>query len=256
MKKIVLMLFAMALALGASAESVSPEQAMAAADAWAARNGAFGAGQGATNVVTECDAATGVVLWHQVSMAGGGMLVVAPVTEIEPVVVALDNDPGVLPEAHPLKGILRGDMRRRLQFLGLYPQQGAARALRRAAAAPAASSADGDDASDVAKAWGAACEAKWARLTKVAPLRARAAGVAAEDIVEVCVVKGFEKKGALTHWNQSSYNGAYLYNLYTPNHAVCGCVATACSALAQFYGTTNAVAGLENDACTYNCIPY
>lgn len=261
MKKIVLMLFAMALALGASAESVSPERAMAAADAWAARNGAFGAGQGATNVVTECDAATGVVLWHQVSMAGGGMLVVAPVTEIEPVVVALDNDPGVLPEAHPLKGILRGDMRRRLQFLGLYPQQGAARAPRRAAAAPAASSADGDDAADVAKAWGAACEAKWARLTKVAPLRARAvrakaAGVAAEEIVEVCVVKGFEKKGALTHWNQSSYNGAYLYNLYTPNHAVCGCVATACAALAQFYGTTNAVAGLENDACTYNGKPY
>lgn len=261
MKKIVLMLFAMALALGASAESVSPERAMAAADAWAARNGAFGAGQGATNVVTECDAATGVVLWHQVSMAGGGMLVVAPVTEIEPVVVALDNDPGVLPEAHPLKGILRGDMRRRLQFLGLYPQQGAARAPRRAAAAPAASSADGDDAADVAKAWGAACEAKWARLTKVAPLRARAvrakaAGVAAEEVVEVCVVKGFEKKGALTHWNQSSYNGAYLYNLYTPNHAVCGCVATACAALAQFYGTTNAVAGLVNDACTYNGKPY
>lgn len=261
MKKIVLMLFAMALALGASAESVSPERAMAAANAWAARNGAFGAGQGATNVVTECDAATGVVLWHQVSMAGGGMLVVAPVTEIEPVVVALDNDPGVLPEAHPLKGILRGDMRRRLQFLGLYPQQGAARAPRRAAAAPAASSADGDDAADVAKAWGAACEAKWARLTKVAPLRARAvrakaAGVAAEEVVEVCVVKGFEKKGALTHWNQSSYNGAYLYNLYTPNHAVCGCVATACAALAQFYGTTNAVAGLENDACTYNGKPY
>ena len=253
MKKIVLMLFAMALTLGASAESVSPERAMAAADAWAARNGAFGAGQGATNVVTECDAATGVVLWHQVSMAGGGMLVVAPVTEIEPVVVALDNDPGVLPEAHPLKGILRGDMRRRLQFLGLYPQQGAAR---RAAAALAASSADGDDAADVAKAWGAACEAKWARLTKVAPLRAKVAGVAAEEIVEVCVVKGFEKKGALTHWNQSSYNGAYLYNLYTPNHAVCGCVATACAALAQFYGTTNAVAGLENDACTYNGKPY
>lgn len=252
MKKIVLMLFAMALTLGASAESVSPEQAMAAADAWAARNGAFGAGQGATNVVTECDAETGVVLWHQVSMAGGGMLVVAPVTEIEPVVMALDNDPGVLPEAHPLKGILRGDMRRRLQFLGLYPQQGAVLA----AVAPAASSADGDDAADVAKAWGAACEAKWARLTKAAPLRAKAVGVAAEEIVEVCVVKGFEKKGALTHWNQSSYNGAYLYNLYTPNHAVCGCVATACAALAQFYGTTNAVAGLENDACTYNGKPY
>ena len=255
MKKIVLMLFAMALALGAGAESVSPERAMAAANAWAARNGAFGAGQGATNVVTECDAATGVVLWHQVSMAGGGMLVVAPVTEIEPVVVALDNDPGVLPEAHPLRGILRGDMRRRLQFLGLYPQQGGARAPRRAAAA--ASSADGDDAADVAKAWGAACEAKWARLTRRAPLRAPARSVSAETVaVEVRVVPGFEKKGALTHWDQTSYNGSYLYNLYTPNHAVCGCVATACAALAQFYGTTNAVSGLVNDACSYNGKPY
>ena len=262
MKKIVLMLFAMAMALGASAESVSPERAMAAANAWVARNGAFGAGQWATNVVTECDAANGVVLWHQVSMAGGGMLVVAPVTEIEPVVMALDNDPGVLPKAHPLRGILTGDMRRRLQFLGLYPQGGAAVQARRAAARVVPSTDDeADEEEDVAKAWGAACEAKWARLTEVAPLRAkavraRAAGVSAEEVVEVCVVKGFEKKGALTHWNQSSYDGAYLYNLYTPNHAVCGCVATACAALAQFYGTTNAVAGLENDACTYNGKPY
>ena len=260
MKKIVLMLFAMALALGASAESVSPERAMAAADAWVARNGAFGAGQWATNVVTECDAANGVVLWHQVSMAGGGMLVVAPVTEIEPVVMALDNDPGVLPKAHPLRGILTGDMRRRLQFLGLYPQGGVAVQARRAAAASAVSSSgavsDETDGEDVAKAWGAACEAKWARLTEGAPLKVQAVGVSAEEVVEVCVVKGFEKKGALTHWNQSSYNGAYLYNLYTPNHAVCGCVATACAALAQFYGTTNAVAGLVNDACTYNGKPY
>lgn len=259
MKKIVLMLFAMAMALGASAESVSPERAMAAADAWVARNGAFGAGQWATNVVTECDAANGVVLWHQVSMAGGGMLVVAPVTEIEPVVMALDNDPGVLPKAHPLRGILTGDMRRRLQFLGLYPQGGVAVQARRAAAAAVVSSTDDEadaDEEDVAKAWGAACEAKWARLTEVAPFRVQAAGVSAEEVAEVCVVKGFEKKGALTHWNQSSYNGAYLYNLYTPNHAVCGCVATACAALAQFYGTTNAVAGLGNDACTYNGKPY
>lgn len=259
MKKIVLMLFAMAMALGASAESVSPERAMAAANAWVARNGAFGAGQWATNVVTECDAANGVVLWHQVSMAGGGMLVVAPVTEIEPVVMALDNDPGVLPKAHPLRGILTGDMRRRLQFLGLYPQGGVAVQARRAAAAAGVSSTDDEtdaDEEDVAKAWGAACEAKWARLTEGAPFKVQAVGVSAEEVVEVCVVKGFEKKGALTHWNQSSYNGAYLYNLYTPNHAVCGCVATACAALAQFYGTTNAVAGLENAACTYNGKPY
>ena len=256
MKKIVLMLFAMALALGASAESVSPERAMAAADAWAARNGAFGAGQGATNVVTECDAATGVVLWHQVSMAGGGMLVVAPVTEIEPVVVALDNDPGVLPKAHPLRGILTGDMRRRLRFLGLLPQGRMAVKARRVAAAAVVSSTDDEaDEEDVAKAWAAACEAKWARLTGGGPRRAKgtgAKGVGVETVaVEVRVVKGFEKGGPLTHWAQSSYNGAFLYDYYTPNHAVCGCVATACAALAQFYGTKSAVKGYANPSCTY-----
>lgn len=273
MKKIVLMLFAMAMALGASAESVSPERAMAAANAWVVRNGAFGAGQWATNVVTECDAANGnVVLWHQVSMAGGGMLVVAPVTEIEPVVMALDNDPGVLPEAHPLKGILRGDMRRRLKFLGLYPQGGVAVQTHSAAAstsstdddgtATAASvsasstSDDGTDAAssasstgdDVAKAWGKACAAKWARLTRPALY----AGVGVEDVdVKVRVVKGFEKGGPLTHWDQGSYYRQYLYNYYTPNHAVCGCVATACAALAQFYGTKSAVKGYANPSCTY-----
>ena len=256
MKKIVLMLFAMALALGASAESVSPERAMAAANAWAARNGAFGAGQGATNVVTECDAATGVVLWHQVSMAGGGMLVVAPVTEIEPVVVALDNDPGVLPKAHPLRGILTGDMRRRLRFLGLLPQGRMAVKARRVAAAAVVSSTDDEaDEEDVAKAWAAACEAKWARLTGGGPRRAKgtgAKGVGVETVaVEVRVVKGFEKGGPLTHWAQSSYNGAFLYDYYTPNHAVCGCVATACAALAQFYGTKSAVKGYANPSCTY-----
>ena len=245
MKKSILTLIALAMALGVFAASVSPEEAMVAANAWAARNGAFGAGQGATNVVTECDAAhADVVLWHQVSLAGGGMLVVAPVTEIEPVVMALDNDPGVLPEAHPLRGILTGDMRRRLQFLGLYPRARAALA----AAAPSAPVAD------EAQAWGEACKAKWRRLTGAS---LRAAGVGAETVaVEVRVVPGFEKKGALTHWNQGKYGAYPLYNLYTPNHAVCGCVATACAALAQFYGTTNAVSGLVNDACTYNGKPY
>lgn len=245
MKKSILTLIALAMALGVFAASVSPEEAMVAANAWAARNGAFGAGQGATNVVTECDAAhADVVLWYQVSLAGGGMLVVAPVTEIEPVVMALDNDPGVLPEAHPLRGILTGDMRRRLQFLGLYPP---ARAALAAAAPPA-------PVADEAQAWGEACKAKWRRLTGASP---RAAGVGAETVaVEVRVVPGFEKKGALTHWNQGKYGAYPLYNLYTPNHAVCGCVATACAALAQFYGTTNAVSGLVNDACTYNGKPY
>lgn len=244
MKKSIWMLLVAAWALGVCAGPVSREMAIAAANAWAAKNAAFEAGTVATGeVLTVGDPANAsVVLWHQVSMKDGGMLVVAPVTEIEPVVVALDNDPGELPAGHPLRGILMGDMRRRLQFLGLYPAASGGATL--SSVAPAA-----PVVTDEAKAWGESGNAKWARLMG-ASLQ-EAAGVGVTDItVDIRTVEGFEKGGVLTHWNQGSYNGAYLFNLYTPKHAVCGCVATACAALAQFYGTTNAA--LVTKTCSYN----
>lgn len=245
MKKSILMLFVAALALGASAGSVSSEMAIAAANAWAAKNGVFGAGrQAAGQVISERDPENdGIVLWHQVSMQGGGMLVIAPVTEIEPVVMALDNDPGELAQAHPLRALLTSDMRRRLKFLGQYVAVSTGGATLQSVAPAAA------EISEEAKAWGEACNAKWAKLTG-ASLQ-EAAGVGVLDItVEACTVKGFEKGGALTHWNQGEYRGATLYNYYTPGNAVCGCVATACATLAQFYGTTNALE-LSN-TCSYN----
>lgn len=249
MKKSILMLFVAALALCAIADSVSPEMAIAAANAWTAKNAPFGAGSATTGeVLTERDA-NGVVLWHQVSMKGGGMLVVAPVTEIEPIVVALDNNPGKLPTAHPLRGILSGDMRRRLDFLGLYKIPSSGPSLQSMSLKP--------PVSEEAQSWGESGKAKWARLgVGRGPSLQEAAGVGVNDItIEVCTVKGFEKGGVLTHWNQSSYNNVPLYNMYTPHGAVCGCVATACAALAQFYGTTNAVAGVAGN-CSYNKQPY
>ena len=245
MKKSVLLLFIAAMAMGAIAGSVSSEMAVAAANAWAAKNGQFNAGTRATGVVSVRDPENGAVLWHQVSMQGGGMLVMAPVTEIEPVVMALDNDPGELPAAHPLRGILTGDMRRRLRFLGLYsaaPSGGASFQ----SVAPAAPESE---ISEEARAWGEASRAKWARLTGASFQEAESVGLT-EVAVEVKVVPGFEKGGVLTHWNQGEYNKAKLFNLYTPSHAVCGCVATACSALAQFYGTTNALD--FSNTCSYN----
>ncbi len=248
MKRSILLLFVAALTLGVYAGSVSPDMAIAAARAWVTKNAAFNSGTAPTgNVITERDPTnTTVVLWHQVSMTGGGMLVVAPVTEIEPVVVALDNDPGELPKAHPLRGILTGDMRRRLQFLGLYGTATPTGGASLQGATPTVTAV-----SEEAKDWGAANDEKWGRLLSGGGASLmEAAGVGVTEItVEARTVKGFEKGGALTHWNQSDYNGAYLYNLYTPKHAVCGCVATACGALAQFYGTTNAA--VFKSTCSY-----
>ncbi len=219
MKRSIWLLLIAAWTLGVHAETVSSEMASAAASAWAARNAAFGAGSTAADVVSVCDPAdASVVLWHQVSMEGGGMLVVAPVTEVEPVVMALDNDPGALPEAHPLKKMLVGDLRRRLQFLA--------------------------DGSEEARAWGEANQKKWARLT--------AGTVAAGAAGDMWTVAGFEKGGALTHWDQN----ADAYRLYTPSNAVCGSAAMVCSALVQAYAATNAAAVARTclfDGAMTNC---
>ena len=122
MKKIILTLLLAAMTLGVIADPVSSSMAVRMANAWATKNAAFGVGARATGAVSTVYDPTNatIVLWHQVTLKNGGMLVIAPVTEIEPVVMALEKDPGELPTAHPLRGILTGDMRRRLQFLGLY----------------------------------------------------------------------------------------------------------------------------------------
>ena len=240
-------LVAIFAACTARAGEVLPSMAMTAANAWAARNAAFGAGSVATNVVTECDTNRAqTVLWHQVSMTGGGCVIVAPVTEIEPVVAALDEDPGKLPAAHPLRGILSGDIRRRLRFLGLYREDSAGAAL--LAASPV---------SPVAQEWAAVTRAKWQRLGVGGGASLMGVKDAVEEIaVQIGVVDGFEKGGRFTHWNQSSGGGGYCYNYYTPNHAVCGCVATAAAAMMQFFGVTNCPSGRANPRCEYNGRPY
>ena len=74
MKKSILMLIAAAMVSFAFAGSVSPDMALAAANAWAAKNAAFGAGASATGEVRSvCDPdRADIVLWHQGRHACGG----------------------------------------------------------------------------------------------------------------------------------------------------------------------------------------
>lgn len=247
MKKSILFL-AIAALYGVCAEPVTPEMAKVVANAWVARNAAFKAGLSAKTVRAEYDPENAsVVLWYQVSMTGGGCLMVAPDTEIEPVVAALDNDPGVLPAAHPLRAILTGDLRKRLAFLAKakQPSTGGA-SLQSAAPLPE------DDASVVAREWGSQQKVKWAKLgidTGIQLQEAETVGVKDPIAVEIGIVPGFEKGGALTHWNQSGAGG---YNLYTPGSAVCGCVATATSALIQFFKAPKGPEDGYSKTCSYN----
>ena len=249
---------ALAAVMGVFATPVSEDQARTLANAWVAENGAFASKgtAGAVRAVRDVNAAK-TLLWYQVSLSGGGCLMVAPVTEIEPVVAALDSDPGELPAAHPLRGILAGDIRARLKFLGLYPSDEEPTVATRGDSTggatkqgrPTGTLVRATEQQQVAAEWGRRQSAKWAKFLSPAT-RAGSAGVN-EIPTEINVVDGFEKDGRFTHWNQGNGGGGYCYNYYTPNHAVCGCVATAAAAILQFFGV-NRVAPFTNSKCTYN----
>ena len=227
----------------AHAEVVTSDMALAAADAWAERNAQFEIGNNATNVITVCDTnAAHTILWHQVSMAGGGCLIIAPVTEIEPIVMALERDPGELPEAHPLRGILTLDMRGRLRFLNLYPEGAppSGGRLRLAASSSSVTEEDEEKAAHkelVRREWAEQQQSKWEKLRTPrkggkARLGADLTKAAPDSAMKVKIVlPGFGPGGRFTHWNQ----GGGVYNMYTPGGVPCGCVATAAAAMMQYF---------------------
>ena len=241
--RILLAFVASVTACAAYAEQVTPAMAMAAADAWAERNAQFETGNNATNVITVCDTnASQTVLWHQVSMAGGGCLIIAPVTEIEPIVMALERDPGELPAAHPLHAILTLDMRGRLRYLNLYPEDAPSSGGRRRLAASSSSETEEDEEKAAHKEalrqeWAEQQQSKWDRLR--APRKGGKARLGADltkaapdsEMKVKIVLPGFEPDGKLTHWNQSGG----VYNMYTPGGVPCGCVATAAAAMMEYF---------------------
>lgn len=256
---------ACATVTGVFASPVSLDQAKALAQVWACENATFASGGDAVSAFAVCDTNQAkTVLWYQVSLSGGGCLMVAPDTEIEPVLAALDADPGVLPAAHPLRGILSADVRTRLRMLGLYPEDGVSHVQTRGGAGvvtgvvsrPGAPVAPVAEQQKLVSAWRLEQDAKWGRLlAKAAQRETSSVGVADPIPLEIGIVDGFEKDGRFTHWNQGNGGGGFCYNLYTPEHAVCGCVATAAAAMMQFFGV-EAVLPYVNPKCTYKGKPY
>ena len=243
MKKSFLTIVCTFMALGLWASPVTPEMAKSAANAWVLKNAPFGAkGQaGTVRTVRDTNAAQ-TVLWHEVVLSNGGLLVIAPVTEIEPVVAVLDNAPGEFPEGHVLPDMLQADMRARLKLLGLYKESSSGASF---ASVVKPSAVDPEVAE-----WAAAQKAKWAKLG-IGPSFQEAPTEGVDEIaVQIGIVDGFEKGGRYTHWNQGAFGGGYCYNYHTPGHAVCGCVATAAAAVMQYFAVTGAVPFAQK--CSYN----
>ena len=258
MKKSILCMLVATLAMIAGATPVTSSQAKQAALAWARRNAEFaGNGVAVTGSAVAVRDAEGVTLWYRVALNNGSCIVVSPVTELEPVIACLENVSAEgLPSAHPMRAMLERDMADRLKKLGLYVPASTGPTLMGAPSGASPLSATPED--PVMAAWAEDGKAKWARLAGgTGGIRLMAAvtnGVDDAGMAEiVCVAEGFEKGGALTHWNQQRDKlGKKCYNLYTPNNYPCGCVATAMAAMLQFFGAnaTKADFSPEGGVCT------
>ena len=243
-KSFILALVAVFAAGAACASEVSPEQAREVAVAWSARNAAFGVSAADVGTPKHVADTNGVTLWYQVQM-GTSCLIVAPVTEIEPVIAALENMDATegLPAGHPMLAMLTRDMTDRLKKLGLYRPQAPSGGATLQGASLVSGATPEDPA--FAAAWAEQGRARWAQLLPkggARPMAAKEDGVT-EINVQIGIVDGFEKGGRFTHWNQEKDAADKpCYNFYTPNHAVCGCVATSMGAMMQFFAVTGCVA--------------
>ncbi len=235
------------MAFGARAASVSSEQVLNAVSAWAAANGAAFASPGAATSAAPVhgDDGTNVLYWI-VTMSNGGAVIASPDTDLDLVVAVLEKYDGAFPAGHPLPSILKRDMGNRLAVLAARaaaaPSNGRPRlsATATAASTSSSASASGDGVSQAI----ASANAQWAKYG-VGGGRPRLKADALEDgdasPYVRRIVDGFETNGRYTHWNQDYVASHYCYNLYTPEHAVCGCVATAGAAILQFFNCTNDV---------------
>ncbi len=202
------------LAAGAPAfaDPVSAGQAETAARRWL-RNGSAllkSTAPGVGLVQTHHDV-SGQALLHEVRLATGGFVVMAPDDELEPVIAfsetgTLDPSPG-----NPLWAMLQADLRERLTRLVHEQKRLASQGL---SAAPRKASLE---------------QARWQELL----------GAATEDpqylasipnVADLRVAPLVQSK-----WNQSGAFGKPLYNWFTPSLYPDGCVATAMAQLMRLH---------------------
>ena len=235
------------MALGTQAAPVTDADAVCSAvSSWAAANGSAFASPGTALSARQVydDDGTNVLYWI-VTMANGGAVIASPDTDLDLVVAVLERYEGDFPAGHPLSSILKNDMRNRLAVLARHEasSSGGRPRLRAMVQNEEDESAAGGTSAALEGAITAA-NAQWAKYgVGGGRPRLRANSLAGGDDSPYVrrIVDGFEEKGRYTFWNQSSFQGGrnQCFNAYTPYNAVCGCVATAGSAILQFFNCTN-----------------
>ena len=230
-KSIVAVAVSAIVALYACAEEVSADSAGIAAQRWLEDDAALGCSLGLeVDAVRTCSPQEGAT-FHVVKLKGNGFVVMSSDTAREPVVAFSSGGDLVESDNNPLWVLLKNDLALRVrEDVASSGKSGLLKANM------GGSSSSGN-------------EAKWNRLLgKSSGLLRTSQGVSAISDVRVAPL-------VRSRWNQDNVAGGYCYNYYTPNHYVCGCVATAGAQIMRYFewpSATTSVPTFKNNYCKLN----
>lgn len=228
--------------LATIAEEVTSAQAQMAVKNWIrknprAMNSRFKANSGEVETVHN---ALGRALCHVVKLEGGGFVVTSGDTRLSPVVAFSDSGEFSQDPRSPLFALLQRDMSGRLEAIGA--SQDANAPVRRLMAASSSSVAVPKTKNE--KSWDELLVEYKPMLKAVAPSQL-------DDVRVEPLIK--------TKWSQSVWGDIsgkpMVYNLFTTNHAVCGCAATAGAQILKYWEYPKEAVKQDVYSCTYNNTP-
>ena len=259
MKRIFIGASSLLMSFALSAAEVSSADVELVAKGWVRDNAqAFGQLGAFQSVKAELDE-NGQTLWYWVVMEKGA-LVVAPDTEIEPVIAMLPRCDGTLPANHPMRAMLKGDLARRVAEAKALQSQAAQKPGRLLGVSASSSAASA--LSPTATKW----QRLKGRATPSRLLGAEPPHVIGSPATIVKWLDGWNGDDApIRYWTQDS-----PFNNYTPMadtldlmgkptkaHAVVGCVATAGASVLHYFrvpqGESNVVDYCYVDGVWTNC---
>ena len=247
--KNVIVLASIGFALALQAVEVTSGQAQTAARNWVkrspARMGATFKSLNAEPAETARDG-SGRAIYHVVNFDGGGFVVTAGDTRLTPVVAFSAEGRFIADEANPLYVLLQGDQSAAVSVVNKCEPQKAS-AVIGTGGAKVSSLVE----SRSARAF-AAAESEWRSLLAEDTLNGVPIARSSEQNVSDVRVD----KLVQSHWDQSTWGNDWdqpnVYNYYTPNNYVCGCVATTGAQIMHYWRHPSSSVAMFSNECMVN----
>ena len=231
-KMVVFGLLCVTVGMRAFAVEVTPEMASRAVKNWRATRDALSCPLGLSpRAARACQ--TAKAKFNVVQLEGGGFVVTSADTAIRPIVFFSDGDDLDEDPRNPLMGLLEKDLS---VCAAAAAQQGRGRLN--------SVTAPGSTGTMVSATAVSANEQAWGELLDETP-RATLQAKSISDVRVGPIVQ--------SAWGQSTASGKKVFNYYTPNNYVCGCVATAAAQVMRYFQwPKTSVRPITNTQCRVN----